>query len=158
MIKFEQDMNLLNIVHQEYEIYFQNQQYVNIKIRKIKNLVINPDNIEEFKNYIIDNINNNDILNTKLLLFIIVNNIVDIRNLWLNRDNEIIINTTYYSFSISNISQNSDKTFEQIMLYKQLLNELIHRKDINECIDEYMKLNLNGSQLAELENLRKIMN
>jgi hypothetical protein len=149
MMKMEQDMNLLEISHQEYEIYYQNSQYVNIRLPK-NNEIINND--EEFEKYIIKNID------TKMLLFTIVNNIVDIRNLWLNRDNEIIINTTYYSFSISNISQNSDKTFDQIMLYKQLLNELIHRKDINECIDEYIKLNLNGSQLAELENLRKIVN
>ena len=154
MIKMEQDMNLLEISHQEYEIYYQNHQYVNIRIPKMKNLINEIEN-EEFEKYIIKNIS------TKLLLFLMVNNIVDIRNLGIiknENENEIIIMTTYYSFSISSLGQNSNKIFNQILFYKNMLKELLNRDNVNECIDEYMELNLNGSQLLELENLKKMIN
>lgn len=154
MIKMEQDMNLLEISHQEYEIYYQNHQYVNIRIPKMKNLINEIEN-EEFEKYIIKNIN------TKILLFLMVNNIVDIRNLGIiknENENEIIIMTTYYSFSISSLGQNSNKIFNQILFYKNMLKELLNRDNVNECIDEYMELNLNGSQLLELENLKKMIN
>ena len=146
MIKMEQDMNLLEISHQEYEIYYQNHQYVNIKIPKIN--VSNEFENEEFEKYIIKNID------TKTLLFVIVNNIVDIRNLEIF-ENKVIIMTTYHSFSISSLGQNSTKMFDQILFYKKMLKELLKRNDVNKCIDKYLELNLNASQLIELENLKK---
>ena len=152
MVKMEQDMNLLNIIHQEYEIYFQNAQYVNIRIPESKQLKIkfgNPIKLNEFQDYIIYKIN------TITLLFIIVNNIADVRNMSINRDEDIIMQTTYYSFSISSIGQNSDKVFDQIVFYKKLLQELLKREDLLECIDKYMTLNLTGGQLRELENIKK---
>ena len=152
MIKLEQDMNLLEIPHQEYEIYYQNHQYVNIRIPKIDEMKF-EDN-EEFEKYIINNID------TKMLLFLVVNNIVDVRNLKVQNSEfkNIIIVTTYYSFSISTIGQNSDKVFEQIAFYKNMLKELLKRDDFNECADKYSELVLSGSQLMELENLKKLYN
>lgn len=156
MIKMEQDMNLLEIPHQEYEIYYQNHQYVNIRIPKINEI--------KFEDY--EELMNN--IDTKILLFLIVNNITDIRNLGIKNNNfesekikgfkEIIIITTYYSFSISSIGQNSDKVFEQLSFYKNIFTTLLKRDDINECIDKYMELVLTGSQLMELENIKRIYN
>ena len=145
IIKLNNDMDRLNIIHQDYEIYYQNSNYSNIRFKKYKQLEYND-------------INMNNLISTKILLFIFVNNLVDIRNLVYNKDNDIIISIPYYLFSISSIGQNSDKIFDGLVFYKTLFNDMIKRNDLINYIDEYMSLDLTGSQKIELDNIKKIIN
>ena len=175
MLKMEQDMNLLEIPHLEYEIYYENAQYSNLRTLNISR---NQKFHSDFGNENSEMIQNemtlglpieSPILNkidTMILVFLIINNIVDIRNLTLNRDGDIIVLTTYYSFSLSLISSAksggsravaaSEKVFEQIQFYQKLLKLALSRDNIIDCIDKYLELNLTGSQLQELENLKKL--
>ena len=139
--KLEQDMNLLGIVHLEYEIMVEYKNSVcNLRIPKI----------EEGSFDLNERLLKAD---TKLLLFIVVNNIADERNFCVNRDGDVVVKTCFHSLTIST---KSDKSFDQLMNYKNIVNELLMREDLDDCIDEYMALTLTGSQLRELDNLKKM--
>ena len=125
----------------------------NIKIDKsyVKDFNIN----DEYGNKNINNDKNENIKNisTEILIFLFINNIVDIRNLAIfSNSNEVIIKIPYYKSTLN---------FNNLVIINKMLNELKNRKkiEIRNILTKYEMINdLSAREKIGIKNIYDILN
>ena len=122
----------LEIPHLDYELIGSN-----IRIKKIEEMEFKSN---EYKfTYICKNIS------TEILLFLFMNNILNINTLTINKYGNIVVIIPFITTS----------SLVELVQYKKMYNELLKRNDLNDTCDKFKNLNLSARQMMELENIKR---
>ena len=129
-------LNDLDISYLDYELIGKN-----IRVKKIEEMNFKSNECKF--DYILKNIS------TDLLLFLFINDIIDIDLLIVNKYGTIIITIPF--------KNKNSSSFTELIYYKKLYTELLKRIDFNDSYDKFKNLDLSGKNIIELENIKKII-